>query len=81
MGDGGGGGDGRDDAPGTSAMVNEYIRWYDRHFEADWQDILLGPVDGDGQRRPLAFLPPKTSGDLVRLGKAISAVHALGGGT
>ena len=71
----------------TSAMVNEYVRWYDRHFEADWQDILLtppdtnpAPADEDGQRRPLAFVPPKTSGDLLGLGKAISAVHALGGG-
>ena len=64
----------------TSAMVNEYVRWYDRHFEADWRDILMAPPDGEGQRRPLAFVPPKTSGDLVRLGKAISAVHALGGG-
>ena len=71
----------------TSAMVNEYVRWYDRHFDAEWQDILLTPADGewaradgDGERRPLAFVPPKTSGDLVRLGKAVSAVHALGGG-
>ena len=64
----------------TSAMVNEYVRWYDRHFEADWQDILLGPADGKGERRPLAFTPPKTPEDLRRLGKALSAVLALSGG-
>ena len=64
----------------TSAMVNEYVAWYDRHFAADWQDILLTPPDGDGQRHPLAFIPPETSADLRHLGKAISAVHFVAGG-
>ncbi len=66
--------------PSTSAMVDEYVEWYDRHFEADWQDTLLTPPDGDGQRHPLALTPPKTSADLRRLGKAISAVHFVTGG-
>ena len=66
--------------PSTSAMVGEYAAWYDRHFDPDWQDILLTPPDGNGQRHPLAFTPPKTSADLRRLGKAISAVHFLTGG-
>ena len=66
--------------PSTSAMVDEYVAWYDRHFDADWQDILLTPPDGDVQRHPLAFTPPKTSADLRQLGKAISAVHFLTGG-
>ena len=29
--------------PATSAMVNEYAAWYDRHFDPDWQDLLLTP--------------------------------------
>ena len=66
--------------PSTSAMVDEYVAWYDRHFDADWQDVLLTPPDEDGQRRPLALTPPKTSADLRRLGKAISAVHFVTGG-
>ena len=66
--------------PSTSAMVDEYVEWYDRHFDADWQDTLLTPPDGDGQRHPLALTPPKTSADLRRLGKAISAVHFVTGG-
>jgi aromatic ring hydroxylase len=61
-------------------MVDEYVAWYDRHFDADWQDILLTPSDGNGQRHPLALTPPKTSADLRRLGKAISAVHFVTGG-
>ncbi|MCH8225757.1 MAG: hypothetical protein IIC97_07815 [Chloroflexi bacterium] len=66
--------------PATSAMVDEYVAWYDRHFDPDWQDILLTPPGGNGQRQPLAFTPPKTSADLRRLGKAISAVHFITGG-
>ncbi len=66
--------------PSTSAMVDEYVAWYDRHFDADWQDILLTPSDGNGQRHPLALTPPKTSADLRRLGKSISAVQFVTGG-
>ena len=66
--------------PSTSAMVDEYVAWYDRHFDADWQDVLLTPPDSNGQRHPLALTPPKTSADLRRLGKAISAVHSVTGG-
>ena len=66
--------------PATSAMVAEYVAWYDRHFDPDWQDVLLTPPDDSGQRRPLALTAPKSSGDLTRLGKAISAVHFATGG-
>ena len=66
--------------PSTSAMVDEYVAWYDRHFDPDWQDLLLTSPDGNGQRHPLALTPPKTSADLKRLGKAISAVHFVTGG-
>ena len=66
--------------PATSAMVDEYVAWYDRHFDPDWQDTLLTPPGANGQRQPLALTPPKTSDDLRRLGKAISAVHFITGG-
>ncbi len=66
--------------PSTSAMVDEYVAWYDRHFDPAWQDLLLTRSDGNGQRRPLALTPPKTSADLRQLGKAISSVHFLTGG-
>ena len=66
--------------PATSAMVNEYVAWYARHFDPQWQDALLTSPDSKGQRRPLAFTPPGTSDDLRRLGKAISAVHFATGG-
>ena len=66
--------------PSTSAMVEEYVAWYDRHFDPAWQEVLLTQTERNGQRRPLALTPPKTSADLRRLGKAISAVHFLTGG-
>ena len=66
--------------PSTAAMVEEYVAWYDRHFDPDWQDILLTPPDGNGQRRSVAMTPPKTPDDLRRLGKEISAVHFITGG-
>ncbi len=66
--------------PATSGMVDEYAAWYDRHFDPQWQDVLLTPKDAKGQRRPLALTPPKTPDDLKRMGKQISAVHFLTGG-
>ena len=66
--------------PATAAMVEEYVAWYDRHFDAAWQDILLTEPDANGVRRPVAFEGPKTAEHLRRLGKAISAVHLLTGG-
>ena len=66
--------------PATAAMVNEYVAWYDRHFDPAWQDTLLTPPDDQGRRHPLALTPPKTSDDLRRLGKAVSSVHYLTGG-
>jgi aromatic ring hydroxylase len=66
--------------PATAAMVDEYAAWYDRHFAADWQDVLLTAPDANGQRHPLAFMVPKTSAHLRQLGKAIAAVHFLTGG-
>jgi aromatic ring hydroxylase len=61
-------------------MVEEYVKWYDRHFDPDWQDILLSEPDAKGQRLPLAFEVPKTSAHLQRLGKALRAVLFASGG-
>ena len=66
--------------PATSGMVEEYVAWYYRHFDPDWRDTLLTPPDENGHRHPLALTPPRTSDDLRRLGKAISAVHFITGG-
>ena len=31
--------------PATRAMVDYYVAWYDRHFDPEWQDVLLMPPD------------------------------------
>ena len=66
--------------PATSAMVEEYVKWYDRHFDTVWEDTLLTEADANGVRRPLAFEAPKTSDDLRALGKALNAVFSTNGG-
>ena len=66
--------------PATAAMVDEYVAWYDRHFDPEWQDVLLTPADKRGQRHSVALTAPKTPEDLRRMGKQISAVHFLTGG-
>lgn len=66
--------------PATAGMVEEYVAWYDRHFDPDWQHILMTEPDTSGIRRPVAFEVPTTSADLQRLGKAIADVHFLTAG-
>ena len=66
--------------PATAAMVEEYVSWYDRHFDPDWQDVLLTDAASNGLRKPLAFETPETSADLQRLGKALRAVFFINGG-
>lgn len=66
--------------PATAAMVEEYVAWYDRHFDPAWQDILLTGPDAAGKRRPLAYEVPKTSADLQSQGDSLRAVLFLSGG-
>jgi aromatic ring hydroxylase len=61
--------------PATRAMVDEYVAWYDRHADPAWADTVLG-ADGT----PLSYLSPKSSGDLVRMGRCFSATTFLSAG-
>src|ERR1700741_4598325 len=45
--------------PATRAMVDEYVAWYDRHFEPAWQDTMMA---GDGL--PWGYVLPRTADDL-----------------
>jgi aromatic ring hydroxylase len=63
--------------PATAAIEDEYVAWYDRHFDPDWHHVLLTEPDANGARWPVAFEVPTTSTHLQRLGKAISSVHFL----
>src|SRR5262245_18080105 len=66
--------------PATRAMVDEYVAWYDRHFDAEWTDTVWAPPDAQGQRAPWAFTLPRTSHDLRGMGRCDSATTFLTAG-
>ncbi len=66
--------------PATRPMVEEYVTWYDRHHDPDWQDVLLGPPDRRGERAPWAFATPKSSPDLRAMGRSYAATTFLTAG-
>jgi 4-hydroxyphenylacetate 3-monooxygenase len=61
--------------PATRAMVDEYVAWYDRHFDPAWRDVVLTP---DGL--PWGFVLPKTADDLVAMGRCFSKTIFLSAG-
>ena len=63
--------------PATSATVEQYVAWYDRHFDPVWADTLLSPPDASGNRVPRAFVLPKTSADVIAIGRAIQTTIFL----
>jgi aromatic ring hydroxylase len=66
--------------PATRGMVEEYVAWYDRHLDPEWQDILLTPPDAGGRREPLAYLIPQNADELRRMGVSYSATLLLSAG-
>jgi aromatic ring hydroxylase len=66
--------------PATCAMVEQYVTWYDRHFDPAWADTLLTSPDARGNREPWAFVPPKTSADVIAVGRAIQMTFFLSAG-
>jgi aromatic ring hydroxylase len=64
----------------TRAMVDEYVAWYDRHVDPAWQDRLLTPPDAAGKRLPWGYVLPRTSADLVAMGKSFAATTFLSAG-
>ena len=66
--------------PATQAMVEEYVAWYDRHFEPEWQDTLLTPPDKAGNRSPVGYMVPRSPQDLARMGRCFSATTFLSAG-
>jgi 4-hydroxyphenylacetate 3-monooxygenase len=58
--------------PATQAMVEEYVAWYDRHFDPAWQDILIAPPAADREAAAWAYVVPKTSEDLIGMGRSFA---------
>ena len=66
--------------PATRAMVDEYVAWYDLHFDDAWRDIALSPPDRQGTRAPWAYVAPRTSDELGAMGRFFSASTFLSAG-
>jgi aromatic ring hydroxylase len=66
--------------PATRPMVEEYVAWYDRHFDPDWQDVMLTPCDATGVRSPVGTIVPRNADDLVRMGRCFAATTFLSAG-
>src|SRR2546423_9788368 len=66
--------------PATSAMVEEYVAWYDRHLNPAWQDILFAPATSERERTSWAGVLPKTSDDLIGMGRSFAKTIFLSAG-
>ncbi len=66
--------------PATRAMVEEYAAWYDRHLDPEWQDLLLAPANAGEERVPWAYMLPKSSGDLIGMGRSFAKTIFLSAG-
>jgi 4-hydroxyphenylacetate 3-monooxygenase len=66
--------------PATSAMVEEYAAWYDRHLDREWQELLLAPADAAGKRLPWAYVLPRSSADLIGMGRSFAKTTFLSAG-
>lgn len=66
--------------PATQPMVDEYVAWYDRHFDPAWQDVVLTPPDGAAERFPVGYMVPRSADDLGRMGRCFAATCFLSAG-
>jgi len=66
--------------PATQAMVDEYALWYDRHLDPEWQELLLAPAASAGERVPWAYVLPKSSEDLLGMGRSFAKTTFLSAG-
>ena len=61
--------------PATAAMVEQYALWYDRHHDPEWAATLVSPSG-----LPWAFVLPRTSEEVVAIGRSISKTIFLSAG-
>ncbi len=66
--------------PATCAMVDEYARWYDRHFDPTWRDVLLSPHEAEGERVAWAYVAPQRAEDLIGIGRSFARTLFLSAG-
>src|ERR1051326_4610032 len=61
--------------PATSGMVDEYVTWYDRHFDPAWRETLLTETGA-----PVWGILPRSAVDLRQLGRSYSATTFINAG-
>jgi aromatic ring hydroxylase len=61
--------------PTTRAMVDEYVAWYDRHFDPEWRDTLF-----NGEGLPWGYVLPKSADDLSGMGGCFAKTTFLSAG-
>src|SRR5579872_5392318 len=61
--------------PATEAMVDEYVAWHDRHRDPGWAETLLNPSG-----TPWAFTEPRSSADLIGMGRSYAKTEFLSAG-
>jgi 4-hydroxyphenylacetate 3-monooxygenase len=61
-------------------MVEEYAAWYDRHLDPAWQEVLLTPAKSGEERVPWGYVLPKTSEDLIGMGRSFAKTIFLSAG-
>ena len=66
--------------PATAAIVEEYVAWYDRHFDPEWRDVLFAPATPKRERTAWAYVLPKTSDDLIGMGRSFAKTIFLSAG-
>ena len=66
--------------PATRAMVEEYALWYDRHFDPAWQDTLIAPPAAEREAVAWAYVVPKTSDDLIGMGRSFARTLFISAG-
>ena len=66
--------------PATRGIVDEYVAWYDRHSDPEWQDLLFAPAIPKRERTAWAYVLPKTSDDLVGMGRSFAKTIFLSAG-
>jgi len=61
--------------PATQPMVDEYVAWYDRHFDPAWREIV-STKDG----LPWGFIVPRSADDLIGMGRCFTKTAFLSAG-
>jgi aromatic ring hydroxylase len=61
--------------PATRAMVEEYVAWHDRHRDPEWAATLLDPSG-----KPWALTAPRSSADLIGMGRSYAKTCFLSAG-